>query len=324
MHKPMRPVGPGGFTLIELLVVIAIIGILVALMLPAVQSAREAARRVACTNNMKNLALAAHNYHDTHRTFPPGVLGPITPQLSQYARWKHHGMGTFLLPYIEQQPLADGYDWNASWFDPLNQAVVNVPLSIWQCPSAPGNRTHNGTVPTVMPPPNEPFAGTAACGDYAGMASIDPGLENSGLIDPLSGPRDPRGHIEGAFPINASRRLSDFLDGPSQTILMAECAGRPQLWQRHKLVADLSLSGGPWASRNLLWCRGASHDGTAFFGACAVNCTNDRAVYSFHPGGASIALADGSVRLLAEGIDIRLFTALVSRAGGEVVSVADF
>ena len=79
------------------------------------------------------------------------------------------------------------------------------------------------------------------------------------------------------------------------------------------------LSGGPWASRNLLWCRGATTDGTAFYGSCAVNCTNDREVFSFHPGGANVAFADGSVRFLKSDIDIRDFAKLVTRDGGEIV-----
>ena len=84
------------------------------------------------------------------------------------------------------------------------------------------------------------------------------------------------------------------------------------------------LTGGPWASRGLLFGRGATQDGTAFYGSCAVNCTNDREVYSFHPGGANVVFADGSVRFLRADIGIRVFAALVTRAGGEVVSAGDF
>jgi prepilin-type N-terminal cleavage/methylation domain-containing protein len=312
-----------GFTLIELLVVIAIIGILVGLLLPAVQAAREAARRMACANNLKQLALAGHNYHDTHGTFPPGAVGPITPAFPQFLQLKHHGLATFLLPYVEQQPLASQYRWDNSWFDALNQPVVNRQLTVWQCPSAPANRIQVGSLPTVAPPPEVPFAGTAACGDYAGMGSIDPGLERSGWIDPSAGPRDPRGHLEGVFPINAARRLADILDGSSQTIMIAECAGRPQLWRRGREVPSDQLSGGPWASRNLLWCRGAVADGSAFIGPCAINCTNDREVYSFHPGGAYAVLADGSVHFLKETLDIRKFARLVTYAGCDVVSAGE-
>jgi len=308
-----------GYTLVELLVVIAIIGILIALLLPAVQAAREAARRMVCSNNLKQLGLAAQNYHDTHLTFPPGAVGPIGPAFPQYAGLKHHALGTFLLPYLEQQPLASQYRWDVSWFDPPNQDVVKRQLKVWQCPSAEANRFEDGSLATVTPPPMVPYNGTAACGDYAGMGSIDPGLERTGLIDPAAGPRDPRGHVEGVFPINAAKRVADVLDGSSQTIMIAECAGRQKLWQGPKQVPNKSLSGGSWASRNLLWCRGAIADGTAFFGPCAVNCTNDREVYSFHPGIATAVFADGSVHLLKANIDIRNFARLVTYAGGEVV-----
>jgi prepilin-type N-terminal cleavage/methylation domain-containing protein/prepilin-type processing-associated H-X9-DG protein len=314
-----------GFTLIELLVVIAIIGVLIALLLPAVQAAREAARRMACANNLKQLGLAAHNYHDTHGTFPPGAVGPISPAFPQYAALKHHALGTFLLPYLEQQPLADQYRWDDSWFDSPNQPVVKTPLSIWQCPSAPeANRFMDGSDPTVTPPPQSPFSGTAACGDYAGMGVVDAGLAQTGLIGLLSGPRDERGHYEGVFPVNAARRIADILDGTTQTILIAECAGRPRLWQGPKQVPNKWLSGAPWASRNLLFGRGATPNGTAFFGPCAVNCTNDREVYSFHSGGANVVFADGSGRLLNAHINIRAFAGLVTRAGGEVVSAGEF
>ena len=311
-----------GFTLIELLVAIAIIGVLIALLLPAVQAAREAARRMACANNLKQLGLASQNYHDTHGTFPPGAVGPLGPALPQYAGLKHHALGTFLLPYLEQPALAGLYRWDVSWFDPPNQPVVIMPLRIWQCPSAEANRIQVGSLPTVAPPPEAPFNGTAACGDYAGMGSIDPELERRRLID-AAGPRDPRGHYEGIFPVNAARRMADILDGTTNTILIAECAGRPNPWHAGNPAPGLPLSGGPWASRNLLWCRGATANGTDFFGPCAINCTNDREVYSFHPGGANTVFVDGLGHFLKETIDIRNFARLVTYAGGEVVSAGD-
>ena len=164
------------------------------------QKVREAARRMQCANNLKQLGLAAHNYHDTHSTFPPGAVGPLSPAFPQYLQLKHHGLGTYLLPYLEQQPLASQYRWDVSWFDPPNQPVVNTQLKIWQCPSAQANRFEDGSLPTVTPPPGVPFNGTAACGDYAGMGSIDPGLVRSGLIDPPGGPRDERGQLRGSLP----------------------------------------------------------------------------------------------------------------------------
>jgi prepilin-type processing-associated H-X9-DG protein len=201
---------------------------------------------------------------------------------------------------------------------------VNTQLNVWQCPSAQANRIEDGSLPTVSPPPPYPFNGTAACGDYAGQGGVNAGLASARVIDPPGGPRDERGNYEGVFPINHTRGLAGILDGSTYTILIAECAGRPQLWQGSREVPNKWLSGGSWASRNLLGCRGATADGTDFFGTCAINCTNDREVYGFHPGGANAVFAGGHVRFLKATIDIRVFARLVTRAGGEIVSGGDY
>jgi prepilin-type N-terminal cleavage/methylation domain-containing protein/prepilin-type processing-associated H-X9-DG protein len=313
----------GGFTLIELLVVIAIIAILIGLLLPAVQKVREAAARTQCANNLKQLGLAAHSYHGDHGKFPPGAVGPFALK-PQFAGLKQHALATYLLPYVEQSALASRYSWDDSWNELPNQPVVKTPLKVWSCPSAPANRMMDGSLPTVTPPPSELFNGIAACGDYAGMGTVDSGLVRNNLIAPPGGPTDERGHYEGAFAVNATRSFADLHDGTANTILIAECAGRPQLWQGRRVVPNQWLSGAPWASRNLLWCRGATPDGTAFFGTCAINCTNDREVYSFHPGGANVVFADGSVHYLRADLGIRVFAALVTRAGGEVVPADEY
>ncbi len=322
MLAPLRP-RRRAFTLIELLVVIGIIAVLLGLLLPAVQKVRAAAARMQCANNLKQLGLALHHYHGDHNTFPPGAVGPAfgDPTL---AGLKHHALGSYLLPYLEQDALSRQYCWAVSWFDPPNQQVVRTQLKIWQCPSAEQNRIQDGSLSTVTPPPGSPFNGTAACGDYAGMNRVDAELARRGLIDPPSGPRDELGHYLGVLPVNGTTRLTDIQDGTSQTIMMAECAGRPQLWQGRKPVPNAWLSGGPWASRGLLWTRGATPDGTAFYGECAINCTNDREVFSFHTGGANAVFADGHVQFLRANIDIRVFARLVTRAGGEVVPDGDF
>jgi prepilin-type processing-associated H-X9-DG protein len=237
---------------------------------------------------------------------------------------KHHGLAPHLLPYLEQQALASLYRWDVSWFDPPNQTVVNTQLGVWQCPSSWTNRFQDGSHPTVTPPPSDSFDGTAACGDYAGMNFVSAGLVRAGVIDPPGGPRDSNGNYEAVFPVNQTRGLASIVDGSSNTILIAECAGRPQLWQGNREVPNQRLSGGPWASRNLLWCRGAMTNGTAFFGSCAINCTNDREVYSFHPGGANVVFADSRVHFLKATIDIRVFARLVTREGSEIVSAGDY
>jgi len=311
------------FTLIELLVVIAIIAVLIGLLLPAVQQVREAANRMSCTNNLKNLGLAAHNYHDAYGRFPPGALGPRAG-FPQFNGLKEHGMATFLLPFVEQSSLFQQYRWDVSWLDPPNQPVVTTQLRVWQCPSAEANRVHDGSLVTVTPPTEELFSGSAACADYAGILGVHAGLVQTGLVGPLSGPRDVAGYYEGVFVVNANSRMADILDGTSNTILMAECAGRPQLWQGRSKVPNVWLTGGPWASRGLLWGRGATPDGTGFYGTCAVNCTNDREIYSFHPGGANAVFADGSVHFLQAALNIRILASLITRAGGERLSDGDY
>jgi prepilin-type N-terminal cleavage/methylation domain-containing protein/prepilin-type processing-associated H-X9-DG protein len=312
-----------GFTLIELLVVIAIIAVLIGLLVPAVQKVREAANRIQCCNNLKNLGLALHDYHDANRKFPPGALGKRAG-FPQFDGLPGHGLGTYLLLHLEQKALSQQYRLDVSWYDPPNQAVVKTQLPVWQCPSAEANRIHDGSLVTVKPPDADLFIGHAACGDYAGMLGVHPELVARGVIDPPAGPRDVAGYYSGVFEQNATRRIADITDGTSETILMAECAGRPQLWQGRKKVPNVWLTGGPWASRSLLWGRGATQDGSDFYGKCAINCTNDREVYSFHPGGANAVFADGSVRFLTEGMSIHVLAALITRAGGEVVSAGDF
>jgi prepilin-type N-terminal cleavage/methylation domain-containing protein/prepilin-type processing-associated H-X9-DG protein len=312
-----------GWTLVELLVVIAIIAVIIGLLIPAVQKGREVANRVWCSNNLKNLGLALHSYHGVYGKFPAGALGP-RPGFPQFDGLKRHGLGTFLLPYLEQELLFKQYRLDVSWCDPPNQPVVINQLPMWQCPSAEANRIQDGALITVTPPAVDLFSGNAACGDYAGMLGVHPELVARAVINPPGGPRDVAGYYEGVRVINGTRRFADILDGTSRTILMAECAGRPQLWQGRKKVPDKWLTGGPWASRSLLWCRGATQDGTDFYGQCAINCTNDREIYSFHPGGANAVFADASVRFLSDDMPIHILAALVTRDGGQIVSATDY
>jgi prepilin-type N-terminal cleavage/methylation domain-containing protein/prepilin-type processing-associated H-X9-DG protein len=291
-----------GFTLIELLVVIAIVAVLIGLLLPAVQKVREAANRLACANNLKQIGYALHQFHDTHGKFPPGsVVGPY-PEAGVLTT-ATHGTGPFLLPYLEQQALAGQYRWQLDASDWGNQPVASRQLKVLQCPSTPEpNRVHANFDPWVG-------GKVGACTDYAGVREVPPAMVDLGYVD--------RGtNRDSVFMINRMTRLGDITDGTSQTILYTEIAGRPQRWDMGRRVPGL-LVGGPWAARNLIWAVPST------FWPCAINCTNYGQVYSFHPGGANAVFADGSVRFLRADIDIRILAALVTRAGEEVVSASD-
>jgi prepilin-type N-terminal cleavage/methylation domain-containing protein/prepilin-type processing-associated H-X9-DG protein len=298
-----------GFTLIELLVVIAIIAVLIGLLLPAVQKVREAANRMSCSNNLKQIGLALHQYENTHRKFPPGsVAGPF-PE-ANVTQPVGHGWGPFLLPYLEQEALARNYRWDKFHYAPENQPVASVPLKVLQCPSAEPNRVMTFSVFS--------YGGKGACTDYAATAGVDPALVNLELVDRV-------GNLQGVMAKNFMARHCDITDGPSNTLLIVEDAGRPRQWQVGKAGPDQTLFGGPWTGGgNLIVVKGSTADGSRRLGPCAVNCTNDQEVYSFHPGGANALFADGSVDFLKASMDIRILARLITRAGGEVGSANDY
>jgi prepilin-type N-terminal cleavage/methylation domain-containing protein len=311
-----------GFTIVELLVVIAIIGILIALLLPAVHAAREAARRMTCANNLKNLGLALHNYHDTYRSFPPAYVNQ-GPYLSTGFSFTH-GWAPFTLRFIERQQLADLYRWDVPLYHPDNQPVMTQHLKVFQCPSTPEpGRFSAGDGPFVL------FGTKGACGDYTIALGVDAELARRGLVDRIV---DYRGALMHAptpslapTPTATPTRLADITDGNSTTILVTEVAGRPTLWRAGKSVPALPLEGGPWNHfKGGILLQGSTPDGSTKLGPCALNCTNDREVYAFHPGGANAVLADGAVHFLRGSLNIRVLARLITRAGGEVVSAEDF
>jgi prepilin-type N-terminal cleavage/methylation domain-containing protein len=306
-----------GFTLIELLMVIAIIAVLLGLLLPAVQKVREAAARIQCANNLKQLGLAMHEHHDTQGTFPP-------PYVNYGGSYRNsgfpftHGWAAFLLPYIEQQPLYNLYRWDVPQYAPENGPVIATQLKVFQCPLAPEPGRYMTFGPFAY------FGTEAACGDYTLTLGVNSALEQLGWVDPAG---DHRGALTNtptpAFalsPTTAGTRLTDITDGTSSTILLTEDAGRPTLWQAGKPVPGQAVAGGPWNHfKGPIILQGSSFDGATQPGPCALNCTNDAEVYAFHTGGAEAVFADGSVHFLHVGMDIRVMAGLITRAGGEVV-----
>ena len=286
-----------GFSLIELVVVMAILGVLTALLLPAVQQARAAAARIQCTNNLKQLGLGLHLFHDTNHSFPPAFMNYGIYRNTSF-RFTH-GWAPFILREIEQKGLYDLYHWDVPLYHPDNQPVISRHLAIFQCPSAPANRIVTTLGPFAL------FGGQGACGDYANTLGIDPALGG--------------GDIRGVLAEQIPARIRDITDGTSNTTLLTECAGRPQHWQAGQGGTVEVVEGGLWAGfKNGIQLQGATHDGATRPGPCAINCTNWFEVYSFHSGGANAVFADGHVRFLAEQIDLHMFAALVTRAGGEV------
>lgn len=280
---------PGGFTLVELLVVIAIIGVLIALLLPAVQAAREAARRAQCQNNLKQLALAQHNFHDTKGQWassirPPGITNNVRT-----------GWATFLLPYFEQQALWDSFQREKNWSDNTdrsgnvvasgaalssNRNICAVKIPTYNCPSAVEPDRLDGDPQDKYPA--GPWAATiAAPSDYAVFTHVTRRLYDYNTSAPII---DKESVGKAMLPKNENSKMRDVLDGLSNTILFIESAGRPSVYVKGRKAFEPDdttqhrVNGGGWvrpASDMQLDGSIVNADGTVSLpGPCALNCTN--------------------------------------------------
>ena len=327
-----------GFTLVELLVVIAIIGILVALLLPAVQAAREAARRIECSNNLKQIALALHNYHTAHEQLPFGVIGrPINPAKG---RWPGTAIMTQLLPFIEQNAIADRYVYNVEAGRQENDPVVSTTIPSTVCPSddGKGRRLVIFSGARGMARANYVF-----CFGSNTMLPEDSGRQiwrddNRSGVNVVT---------DGPFGIDLGRPFSAFRDGTSNTVVASELlAGKDDfcvlgqdmecdirgIWSHYQMgasgythrntpnssVGDGNHTGG--AGRR--WCVHSEQMPCDVTGGPYDQ--HHAAARSWHPGGVVCAFADGHVSFVSDTVDLATWQNLAAIADGNVISNADF
>jgi prepilin-type N-terminal cleavage/methylation domain-containing protein len=327
----MRPLRRA-FTLIELLVVIAIIAILIALLLPAVQQAREAARRTECRNRLKQLGLAVHNYHDNFNAFPPGTVNPLGEDPNGRNGNGQPGIGApwiiFLLPYLEQTPDYNGFTKIAAekpeivdWFG--NTAYTNQGITVGSlinpamtCPTHPSNdeKLANGTG-------MEHLARGNYCANF-GKGGYGRTYTNS----PATG---------GLFGINSRIRMGDVTDGTSNTLCFSELKFRlvsatgPSLQDTRGTwsygVMGANIFSGKTGPNSLVpdgvWgCRNFPQEGMPCVQVGPTPYTEmAAAARSYHVGGVHVCLGDGAVRFVSDNLDLTLWGNLASRGGGEVL-----
>lgn len=283
------------FTLVELLVVIAIIGVLVALLLPAVQAAREAARRMQCQNNLKQMGLALHNYHDVKKTFPWGAGGT-----GNMWSWS-----AFILPYIEESNAAGLVDFDYPYNNSRNINAIKTLFPFYQCPSAPQNElvTCCSGIPTTKDVAETNYSATATHlkVNYARAYDSD-------------------GTGTGVMYENSHVRIRDILDGSSKTVMVTEYdhdQNRDDPWKLHPSYCpggDCTV-GKFWAAENRVTTGHGINNRPILF---LVNAD----VQSNHAAGAHFLFADGHVSLLSESIEQAVLSALTTRRGSEIVDMS--
>ncbi|WP_437192053.1 DUF1559 domain-containing protein [Planctomicrobium sp. SH527] len=302
-----------GFTLIELLVVIAIIAILIALLLPAVQQAREAARRSQCKNNMKQLGLGFHNFESTYQFFP----GSLTP--GSVSNSGTHYWGAQILPYLDNNPLSEIYDYSIAFNNYANAEAVKFHLPFQVCPSNPeGFRVVMSGSKTTAPTGSDARSNgwEFSVNDYIGALSVGTTHQYGMTL-----PESTDGFFIGGGRV---RKARDITDGLSNTIMLIESAGRPAKYVKGGATISGTNTLNGWAE-SVPWALVAyTADGTTTAnatnkGKCVINCSNTRAAYSFHAGMANFVMADGSVRGINENIDMTTYVALLTVASDDII-----
>jgi len=329
----------GGFTLIELLVVIAIIAILIGLLLPAVQKVREAAARMSCSNNLKQLGIAAHAYESANNTLPPSIIIELGGAGNPGAPYPGiiHSWAVSLLPYIEQENLFRNYNMRLPFFSSPaivpgttdNQAVIRTPIKTFICPSTPRSATVLNNGRFSFGPLSVPFQ--AATSDYATCSSINQGsitfFGYPAATTQLQTWSSMRPQIRGTgvaatgYPTMEPFTMVAITDGTSNTLLLCEDAGRPNRYIRGRLISTGTRNDGGWGDYESDYgldgvTVNSAGTGTTGPGNCVINCDNDNETYAFHTGGAMHAFTDGSVRFIRDSITPAAYAALITAQGG--------
>jgi prepilin-type N-terminal cleavage/methylation domain-containing protein len=343
MSEP-KSIHRGGFTLIELLVVIAIIAILIALLVPAVQKVREAAARTQCENNLKQIGLAIHNFHDANKYLPPWGFdfNPAPAGNAVGNQTQGHAVLTMILPFLEQGDVYAAGNMQYSVIDPRNwpppwgtciAGWAKVPAYL--CPSStfvPADYSAyfaSQGLPNVGPMilGNTDYAATAGLSaTFTKACAPSSPADTSGSLGVgvlgVKGTMSPAGMSQGRT------RLTDVTDGTSSSIMIAEDAGRPQVFalsvplMPNNFGAVGNTYHASWPDYNTaIDVHGYSANGqTVDAGCCVVNCSNVNQIYGFHTEGANCLRADGSVQFLREDIAPGILAALITRAGAEVLA----
>jgi prepilin-type N-terminal cleavage/methylation domain-containing protein/prepilin-type processing-associated H-X9-DG protein len=319
-----------GFTLVELLVVIAIIGILVALLLPAVQAAREAARRAQCVNNLKQMTLATLNYEDTFQQLPR-LYTWIKAQPPNESE-ADHGFHIHLLPFMEYQSVYDTYDFNFKWSHFNNNkraSAADIPEFICPTAPAPNSRSRESNVRDpqgayVDYSVNGRVSPTAVCllnalgVDRHDWQNLFTGVPE---YDDFDTNHCPKGKLTKQSGITT---LDLVTDGLSHTIMYSPDAGRPDYYEDGMLKNDapgspFPVTGSRWASPEPEYWSHYLCAGSRSF----MNCNNNNEDYSFHVGGGNYSFGDGSVQFLRDDLDIEVQISLNTRAGEDSVAALE-